>query len=52
MEFLDFKGQVVNVGFGDDWFLGIGLSINFVLIAEKGVASANNEAIVKDRRYD
>ncbi len=34
MDFLYFEGEVVNVGLGDDWFLGIGLSIDFVLVAE------------------
>ena len=34
VDFLDFEGEVVNVGLGDDWFLGIGLSIDFVLVAE------------------
>jgi hypothetical protein len=42
VEFLDFKGQVANVGFGDDWFLGISLSIYFILVAKESIAPANN----------
>lgn len=48
MDFLDFEGEVVNVGFGDHWFLGIRLSIDFILVAEEGIAPTDDEAVVQD----
>lgn len=48
VNFLDFKWQVGDVGFGDAGFLGLGFAIDFIFVTEKSVTAADDEAVVKD----
>jgi hypothetical protein len=57
VNFLDFKWQIGDVGFGDvrfgdAGFLGLVFAFDFILVTEKSVTAADDKAVVKDGDND